>query len=219
MIGLGVVIQAGGLGTRLGGVFDGPKALAPLADGTLIDHLLDRVAALEPERIVVLAHHRADEVAAAVADRAEVIVEEAPLGTAGGLALLPEGPSRWIVLNVDHVSDLDLAALAARPRDTAVVQPFELLVDEGVIDVVDGRVAGVRERPRLALHRSIGAYRFDAATLGALPPERLDMPELLARLAEGGLDVFVHDGTWFDAGTPERLAAADVWVRANRTRG
>lgn len=216
MSGLGVLVQAGGPGARLRGHFSGPKALAPFSGGTLLDHQLDRVTPLRPRRLVVLACAGAQQVRDHVAGRAEVIVEPRPLGTAGGLALLPSGPERWLLLNVDHVSDLDLPALLATEAPVAAVQPFEVVVDEGVVEVEAGLLTAVHERPRLPMYRTIGAYVFPAALLRGLAAEPLDMPELLARLAPGGLRVHLHRGTWFDAGTPERLSSAEAWLAAGR---
>lgn len=214
--GLGIAIQAGGRGRRLAPVCRGrPKALAPFAGSTLLHWQLDRAAALEPDRIVVLACFGADAVRRAVGRRASVVVEAAPLGTAGGLAMLPEGPERWMTVNVDHVSDVDLARLDRdwKPPCTAVLASASVRVDEGVVEAPDGRVVSISERPLLRFLVTTGLYLFDAAALrrAVAAPARLEMPDLLRRLLPGGVHAFRHEGTWIDAGTPERLLAAEDW--------
>lgn len=208
---LGVAILAGGRGTRLRGPTGGPpKALAPLAGGTLLSHQLAAVAPLHARRTVVLLHHAAAEIRAALPAGVEPIVEEAPLGTAGGLALLPPGPARWLIVNVDHVSTFDRAALLAGwvAPGVAALAEREVPVDDGVVRLDGGRIVGWDERPTLRLPVTTGLYVLCAAALrAALPaPTPLDMPALILRL--GGVEGRLLPGRWVDAGTPERLAAA-----------
>jgi NDP-sugar pyrophosphorylase family protein len=212
-----VVIQAGGPGRRLAPVNGGlPKALTPFAGGTLLSYQLDRLEALAPERRVVIACHGAAAVQAAAAGRAEVLTEPAPLGTAGGLALLPEGPEVWLVINVDHVSDVDLEALVAayRPAAVAALSRVEVPVDEGVVALERGQIIAYRERPVLELPVTTGLYVFQAAALRrALDRQRCEMPALVRRLMGEGVHAYEHPGYWIDAGTPERLAAARAIAR------
>jgi NDP-sugar pyrophosphorylase family protein len=202
-------VFVGGLGTRLRSVAP-VKALAPLGAGTLLSYQLDRLAPLQPERVVLLAGHAADALPALPG--VEIRTEPSPLGTAGALHGL--GPGTWLVLNVDHVSDLDLPGLLAAHdgRATAVVHPIQHQIPQGVVTLAGDQVVAYRERPTLDLWVTVGAYVFDGDALrGALDGSRCDMPELIQRLAP--VRRFVHAGTWFDAGTPSRLAAADAWLR------
>jgi len=212
---LGVAIVAGGRGTRLRGLAGGPpKALAPLAGGTLLSHQLAAVAPLQPRRTVVLLHHAAAEIAAALPPGVEPLVEPAPLGTAGGLGLLPTGPERWLIVNVDHVSTFDRAALLVgwAPPGVAALAEREVPVDDGVVRLFRGRIVGWDERPTLRLPVTTGLYVLCAEALrAALPdPAPLDMPALILRL--GGVEGRLLPGRWLDAGTPERLAAARALV-------
>jgi NDP-mannose synthase len=216
--GLGVAILAGGMGMRLRDVTGPePKALAPLAGRSLLDWQLERVASLRPDRVVVLACYGADRVKAAVAGRAEVLVEDEPLGTAGGLARLPDGPDRWLSLNVDHVSDVPLDAFVAafRPPCTACLWQTSVPVDEGVVDVDGDRLVAWRERPVLRLPVTTGLYVFSARALRVhLDGGRRDMPALVQALMPEGVTGWTHRGTWIDAGTPSRLARASAWLSA-----
>lgn len=220
---VGAVIQAGGAGRRLRAVTgDAPKALAPFLGRTLVEWQLARVAGVT-DRPVVLAHSGAGAVMDRVGDRADVRVEAAPLGTAGGLSLLPDGPTAWLVINVDHASDVDLAAFvrayedAGRPACLAALSQVRVPVDEGVVDVVDGRVTRWRERPVLRLPITTGLYLFDAAALrGALDGGPADMPGLVEALMPRGVVAWTLPGWWLDAGTPARLARAEARILADR---
>lgn len=217
---LGVAILAGGPGSRLRPVTgDGPKALAPFDGQTLIDHQLARVQVLRPARTVLILHHQHARIVDHVGGRAESIVEPRPLGTAGGLSLLPPGPSHWLTINVDHISDIDLAALVedASGPCTAALWSVSVPVDVGVVTVRDGRVVRWQERPVLRLPVTTGLYVFTQAALSAaLDGSSCDMPALVERLMPGGVRAWQHSGQWFDAGTPERLSRAEHWWRGQR---
>lgn len=57
-----ICILAGGLGTRLKGVWDGPKCMAPIAGRPLLHWLIDEVMPLKPRLIVLALGHRANDV-------------------------------------------------------------------------------------------------------------------------------------------------------------
>lgn len=215
---LGVLVQAGGLGRRLGALSaDRPKALVPFAGTTLLDHQLSRTRALGATRTCVLACAAPAAMTEATAGRAELLLEGAPLGTAGGLALLPDAPDAWLVLNVDHVSDVDLEgfvragqeALAAGDAGLALIVRREVRVDEGVVEIEEAHITGWAERPVFRLPVTTGLYVLSRAAIAAVLPEprRLDMPDLILALAPR-VAVLEHRGAWIDAGTPERLAEA-----------
>ena len=227
---LGVVIIAGGEGQRLRSVTGAlPKALAPLAGATLLDHQLARCAPLGATETVVLtcAGRGHGAIVEHVGDRAQVRCEPRPLGTAGGLRLLPAGPTRWLVVNIDHISDVDRGALveAARAPVTAVLWRAPVPIDEGVVELGPGpdggqRLVGWQERPVLRLPVTTGLYVFSAAALeAARGPAPLDMPELVMAHAPAGVHVHMHTGFWIDAGTPRRLAQADAWLSAQAAPG
>lgn len=132
---LGVVILAGGYGTRLAGIWDGPKCLVPVGGRPLLDRLLRRIVGLRPERVVLSLAHRADEVltwtrAAPRFDaalRLFPVVEAMPTGTAGALRACAGAFSTNIhnvlVVNGDTLpcytySEIVVAAMSEKERPT-----------------------------------------------------------------------------------------------------
>lgn len=217
---LGVAIMAGGEGSRLRSVTGTlPKALAPFRSGTLLQHQLQRCAGLQADRTLVLASARRG--ADLIADHApacEVLVEPSPLGTAGGLVHLPDDVDRWLVVNVDHVSDVDREALVAGASGpcTAVTTTVEATIDEGVVSLEPGphgpRITSWRERPTVRVEVTTGLYVFTHKALQQhLDGTPCDMPALVRRLMPDGVRAWHHRGQWFDAGTPERLRRAEAW--------
>ena len=66
---LDVVILAGGRGTRLAGVWDGPKCLVPVAGRSVLQRLLEEAGRLSPRRIILSLGYRANEVVRTLAER------------------------------------------------------------------------------------------------------------------------------------------------------
>lgn len=217
---IGVAIMAGGAGSRLRSVTGSlPKALAGFAGGTLLSHQLDRCRSLNAKKTVILASARrgADLIAEHATD-CDVLVEPSPLGTAGGLVHLPDGVDRWVVVNVDHVSDVDREALLAGASGpcTAVTTTVEATIDEGVVSLEPGPhgplITSWRERPTVRVEVTTGLYVFEHKALQEhLDGTPCDMPELVRRLMPDGVRAWHHRGPWFDAGTPERLLRAAAW--------
>ncbi len=219
-MGLGIAIMGGGAGTRLQTFTGGaPKALARFAGGTLLSHQIARCAPLRADvHVVLVSEGRGARAIAQAAAGYTPLVERTPLGTAGGLVHLPDGPRRWLVVNVDHISDVDRSALvlSAEGPCIAVTTTVETTIDEGVVNLtmVDGKphLTAWNERPKLRVDVTTGLYVFESAALrSALDGSPCDMPDLVRRLMPQGVRAFHHSGCWFDAGTPERLRQAEAW--------
>ena len=220
---LGVAIMAGGPGLRLAAINPGrPKALADFDGATLLDYQLDQVLSLNPDVIVVLAYHGAKSVQQHLSNRqmnaVNVLVESHPMGTAGALHTLPHQPERWLVRNVDHISDVDCTALIAADAApcTAVITTVDVPIDEGVVTLNEGRLVNWQERPIHQVQVTTGLYLFQRNSLASvLHGQAMDMPDLVRTLMPEVV-AWPHSGTWFDAGTPERLRSAERWVQAHR---
>lgn len=130
------LIFAAGLGTRLKPITDSlPKALVPVGGKPLIEHVSRKLHAAGVESVVVNVHHFADMVEewtlrqdimpVQVSDERERLLE-----TGGGiLHARPylEGCGRFLIHNVDIISDLDLAWFESKFIDGAL---STLLVSE-----------------------------------------------------------------------------------------
>ena len=115
------VILAGGLGTRLRPLtLDRPKPVVPLLNVPFLYYQLGLLGAHGVRDVILSVSHRPEAIRATM-DRERLgevrlreVVEQDPLGTAGGVrnaADLVEG--RVVVLNGDILTDLDLSAMLA----------------------------------------------------------------------------------------------------------
>ena len=134
------VLLAGGRGTRLAPLtLTVPKPLLPLGERPIIDILITQLAAAGVTRIFVCLGYLAPLMQAFLGDGSrwglaiEPVIEETPLGTAGGLRLVRGLGEDFFVVNGDTLTDLDFRALAARHRaDDAWATLFTPWVDEKI---------------------------------------------------------------------------------------
>lgn len=230
------MLLAAGKGERLRSLTETrPKPLIEVGGRALIDHALDRLVEAGIGRVVVNSHYRTDQLEAhlAVRDDIEVAIsrEETLLDTGGGvgnaLALLGEGP--FLVANTDVLwldgPENTLARLAAAWRDEAM--DALLLMHEMVrAGRFEGEGDFLLDAAGIARRRAwhevapflfsgvqiLHSRLFERAPAGAFSLNRLfDDAEQAARLYG-----MVHDGLWLHVGTPEGLAAADVFLREGR---
>ncbi|RST78604.1 nucleotidyltransferase family protein [Aquibium carbonis] len=215
-----VVIMAGGLGTRLASLTrHRPKALLPLGDTSLVGALLDRLCACGMTEAVICAGHMGHLMAETLGTAwrgvpLRVSVEPHPLGTAGGLALVADLAPDFLVVNCDIVTDLDFGALFHHHRDsgaaaTLAAGEWRERLRFGIVEAdADGRVLRLREKPEVCHTILLGAYALNAKAVADVLPtagERIDMPDLLARMIATDVPVrqFFSTAEWADVGTVE----------------
>lgn len=231
---LPAVVMAGGRGTRLRPLTDTlPKALVPVAGMPMVERVVRRLAAAGVQEVVVVTQHRASEVEQHLGDGARLGValrylrEEAPLGTAGALALLADTlPSPFLVMNCDILTSVNLAdMLAFHTREqadlTVAVKPYQVQVPFGVVEMQAGRITGVSEKPVLDFFINAGIYLVTTGACRLIPrSQRYDMTDLVASLAAAGGSVvgFPLHEYWLDLGHPGELQRGEDDLRQGQLR-
>jgi mannose-1-phosphate guanylyltransferase len=218
------LILAAGLGTRLAPLSSlRAKAALPVAGEALIRRQIRWLAAAGVTRVVVNLHHRPDTITATLGHGDDLSVavgyswESAILGSAGGprraLDLLDR--DRFLIVNGDTLTDLDLHALAAvHAGSGALVTMAAVAARPGynAVRVLDGSFAGVVPAsawsaggPTLAHFIGVQvAERRAFATLAAEVPAdtvRGLYPQLVAA-RPGAVRLSLTDATFHDVGTP-----------------
>ena len=164
-------IVAGGLGTRAAGMTAGriPKALLPVAGVPIIFRQMRVLRREGVSRVNVLAGHLGDQLQPALAAEAaalglalQIIIESAPLGTAGCLAALEPATEDTLIVYGDMLFDMALSPLQEFHRDreallTVVVHPNDHPRTSDLIVEEDGLVKAIlpRGRPRADDHRNL----------------------------------------------------------------
>ena len=213
------LVLTAGLATRLRPLSDiRAKAALPVAGMPLIARILEQLHVAGVRRVVLNLHHRADTITRIVGDGARFGLdvryswETTVLGSAGGPArAIPLLESdRFLIVNGDTLTNVDLRALAAQHVDT------NALVTMAVVDGREG-YNGVIARPNGIVHRfgrEAGAYHFigvqavNAAVFAGVDPAAKSetvhgiYPSLIARRPEA-IRVFQGATEFFDIGSPQ----------------
>ena len=226
------VVLVGGLGTRLRPLtLRTPKQMLPVAGRPLIERVVAHLGAHGVDEVVLSLGYKPDAFRQAYPDaicagvRLVYAVEDEPLDTAGAIRFAAvEGgvDERFLVVNGDVITDLDVSALVAahdRAHEaegalaTIQLAPVDDPSAYGVVTVdQDGRVRAFVEKPApgdaASNLVSVGYYVFEPDVLARIPGEgrvNIERETFPALVADGLL--WGHEDTpwWTDVGTPERF--------------
>lgn len=230
----GVIILAGGFGTRLQGVLDGlPKPLAPVAGRPFVEWIVRHFAAYGFEDFVLSTGHLGDLIEEHFSYHpvpgvhVTCVREFTPLGTAGGARnALPRGGAGrpWLVVNGDSLAVTDPRPLLAPIiNGTADATVLGLGMDDasryGTLEFeADGTLSAFREKQPGAGFINAGVYAFTGRTLAALPDgvkQSFEYDVFPRLVADRRVRVTPADAPFLDIGLPETLAAADAFVAAH----
>ena len=208
------MILAAGRGERLRPLTDNiPKPLIEVAGQPLIFHHIDRLAADGFRNIVINPGHLGGMLMDAIGDGSKWSVNiqysqepEGALETGGGIAQVLNllGSAPFLVVNGDIYCDFELGRLRAIKCDYAhlVLIPVPSWSDHGDFRLQRARIFNKGEPSYTFSGISVYHPRFfegcEQGRWSVVPLLRKTVDE---QLVTGEL----HIGTWFDAGTPERL--------------
>jgi mannose-1-phosphate guanylyltransferase len=226
-------VLVGGFGTRLRPLtLQTPKQMLPVAGQPMIERVLAHLGAHGITEAVLSLGFRPDAFTDAYPDATcagvalTYAVEPEPLDTAGAIAFAARhaGVSeRFLVVNGDVLTDLDLGALFAFHDDAGAEGTIALTRVEdpsqfGVVPTDEkGRVeAFVEKPPRHEAPTDLinaGFYVLEASVLERIPAgvrvnvERETFPGMVA---DGTLYARADEAYWLDVGTPERYLQASL---------
>ncbi|MEO7564801.1 MAG: nucleotidyltransferase family protein [Sphingomicrobium sp.] len=226
------MIMAAGLGTRMRPLTEHvPKPLIAVQGKPLLDHALDRLSAAGVSKVVINVHYLADVMEAHLAEYSgglEVVVSDERvllLETGGGLVraepLIDCDP--FLALNSDNLwvdgPEDTLGKLAAQ-WDGETMDALLLLVprdgarnNEGKGDFHLDDAGRVRRRGADAVAPFVfTGIQIVAKRLLRDPPEGPFSTNILwdRAIAEGRCFGAVHDGLWFDVGTPSAIGLTEA---------
>jgi mannose-1-phosphate guanylyltransferase len=222
-------LLAAGLGTRLRPLtLFRPKPLLPLCGASLLDHALAHLRAHGHERVLVNAHHLWEQVAAwAVEQRVELQVELPDVLGTGGALQAGEGrlAERFVVVNGDVLSDVDLTALFARCPADGAAMALRASPDATAIGPVEADGSGkvVRMTHWVQLPGGVPGTHFTGihAMSRGLIGQITDGDVRTAwreRILAGKVGALLHAGQWVDIGAPDTYLRANLDVLDGRLR-
>lgn len=226
------MVLAAGLGKRMRPLTASrPKPLIEVAGKPLLDHILDRLHAAGVEKVVVNVHYLADAIEAhlarnphgldiTVSDERSLLLE-----TGGGMVkaapLIESDP--FLVVNSDNLwldGPADTLKLLASHWDTGRMDALLLLVPHaragnhgGLGDFHMDRTGRLRrrERSRVAPFVYTGIQIVSKRLLDGAPDGPFSINRQWDRaIEEGRCFGAVHQGLWFDVGTPQSIRATEL---------
>jgi mannose-1-phosphate guanylyltransferase len=235
------VVLVGGFGTRLRPLtLTTPKPLLPVAHRPILELVLHNLASGGVTQAVLSLGFKPDAFHAAFPEGTcagvalAYAIEPEPLDTAGAIRFAAEAvgiDERFVVVNGDVLTDLDVSALLAfhearGAEGTIHLTPVEDPSAFGVVPThADGRVeAFVEKPPRDQAPTNLinaGTYVLEPATLARIPGGRrvsVERETFPAMVADGALYAMATDDYWLDAGRPELYRQANLDVIEGRRR-
>lgn len=229
------MVMAAGLGKRMRPLTaTRPKPLVEVAGKPLIDHVLDRLRTAGVENIVVNVHYLPGSVEAhlaanagglsvAISDEREQLLE-----TGGGLVkaapLIRDDP--FLVVNSDNLwidGPADTLKLLASHWDSARMDALLLLVPHaraqnhrGLGDFHMDRAGRLRRREKAHIAPFVftGIQIVSKALLRDAPEGPFSTNIFWNRaIEEGRCFGAVHQGLWFDVGTPKSIVETDAFLQ------
>ena len=216
-----VVIMAGGRGKRLGQLCDDmPKPMLRIAGEPILQHIITGLTRLGFINFYITVNHKSDVIEDYFGDgshfgcRIEYIKETKQLGTAGSIRLL-EGRvnTDFLVINGDILTRANLLNMLSYHKDnkfdmTIGAVDHVVQVDYGVLDVQDGLIRSLTEKPVAKYKINGGVYCLNPKLIKHIPKdEYFEMTQLLdLPITVGSYDI---NDYWIDIGRLSQYESAE----------
>lgn len=220
------IILAGGKGTRLPeSAKNIPKGLVSINNKAIIQHQLDLLEKHGITDVIFALGFRHDRIINYIKGKHRFVVENEPLGTGGAIKFASQGLIEpFLVLNGDILSDFDFSSFISCFEEKKDIKGslglmwMENAKDYGLVLHTNDIVHAFLEKPQepVSGHINAGFYILHPELFRTISREKFSVEkELFPRLAEEKmLAAFIHNGSWIDAGTEDRLkqARAKDWL-------
>jgi mannose-1-phosphate guanylyltransferase len=234
------IVLVGGEGTRLRPLtLSTPKPALTLVDRPFLAYMVEWLAGHGVTEVVLACGFLPDVLREALGDgelagaRVRYVAEPEPRGTAGAIRYAADQlgddlDDRFLALNGDVLTDLDLAALLRAhegrgARATLGLHPVEDTSAYGLVGTGPrGEVLEFLEKTGEVAPGEVnaGMYVLESSVLGLIPPgENVSIErDVFPRLVGEGLHGLRLDGYWMDIGTPDRYLQASWDILEGRVK-
>ena len=219
---LPVVIQAGGLGTRLYPYTKIlPKPLIPVGETPIVEQIIRRFCDFGCTDFHMIVNYKKGMIKSYFAELEKNYTltftdEDIPLGTGGGLSLLKGKISEtFFMTNCDTIIDADYGNMYEAHKNsgnliTMVCALKNITIPYGVIELgEDGEITDIREKPEMSFFTNTGLYMVEPRVLEDLQENvSIGFPDVFDRYRKSGEKVGVYpvrETSWMDMGQLEEL--------------
>ena len=191
------VILAGGLGTRLQPYTTFlPKAMLPLGDKPLLEHLINWIKKNKIDSIVICVSYLRKSIEGYFEDGSrfgvdiQYAISNRPLATAGQLKTAEEYiDNTFVCVYGDSIFDFNLKSMIyhhkkKRPAITMALSEYKTKLQYGFIETdKNGKVTAWREKPEIKGNINIGCYIMEPSVLKVIPPNKpFGMDEVIRKV-------------------------------------
>ena len=216
-----VVIQAGGLGTRLYPYTKVlPKPLIPVGDYPIIELIMKRFVEFGCTEFFIIVNHKKEMIKSYFAEienkyKITFVDETTPLGTAGGLSLMKGLINRpFILANCDTFLDCDFSACYDRHINssdevTMISANINFKIPYGTI-VIDenNEILELKEKPQLDVLTNVGVYVLNPRVIEEMEENtKIHMTEVCEKyMKEKKCGTYIiKEDEWNDMGELDKL--------------
>jgi len=220
-----VVLMVGGLGTRLRPLTENtPKPMLMVGHKPILQTIVEKFAEYGFVDIVMCVNYKSNIIQEYFGDGSlfgvniEYIFEEKRMGTAGALSLLKEIPSEpFFVMNGDLLTNVNFEHLfhyhlSNNAMATMCVREYDFQVPYGVVNIENGKIMSIKEKPVQKFFVSAGIYMLNPEVVKHVSKDTFyDMPTLFEKLIEQNYNTlsFPIREYWMDIGRIEEYERAN----------
>ena len=221
-----VFLLAGGFGKRLHPLtIETPKPLLKIGRSPIIETIIEQFIEYGFHEFYISTHYKSEQIREFFKDGSQYginiyyVHENEPLGTAGSLGLLPNQLTDLpiIVMNGDLLTKVNFKNLLdfhnANDADaTMCIREYESQVPYGVVDIHQGKIKQITEKPIHKFFVNAGIYVLNKNLISNIDGKTyVDMPEFLQTELKNkakGINAFPIHEYWLDIGRTEEYNKA-----------
>jgi NDP-sugar pyrophosphorylase family protein len=213
------VVLAGGAGTRLRPyTVVLPKPLMPIGEYPILEVIIRQLVRHGFTHVTLAVNHQANILKAFFEDGKrwkvdiDYSLEREPRSTIAPLALIPDLPENFLLMNGDVLTDFDLSGFLARHGASgrlftiAAARRWQM-IDYGVLQIDSAhQLTGFSEKPQTEYLVSMGIYAVNRKILQFVPPDsKYGFDDLMKEMLTKSepVDVEPYEGYWLDIGRPD----------------
>ena len=220
-----VILMVGGLGTRLRPLTENtPKPMLHVGGKPILQTIVEKFISYGFVNIVMCVGYKSNIIQDFFEDGSrfganiEYILEEKRMGTAGALSLLETKPDEpFFVMNGDLLTNVNFEHLlefhlANDSIATMCVREYDFQVPYGVVNIKNGKILSIEEKPVQKFFVSAGIYMLSPDCVSCIPEnEFYDMPTLFEKLISMNENTvsFPLREYWLDIGRMEEYEKAN----------
>jgi NDP-sugar pyrophosphorylase family protein len=210
------MILAGGLGTRLRPLtYSIPKPLLPVGEKPILEIIISQLHEFGFEEFILAVGYRHELIETYFRDgvqfgvHIDYVLETKPLGTAGPLSLVNkrfelDADETLLLMNGDILTRLDFTEMMdyhqqGKHAMTIATRQHTYQLPFGALQVHDGAIQGIVEKPTTHYDVSAGIYLLQGSVLASIPEDSyFDVPDLVNVLLSESQTVgaFYFDEYW-----------------------